>query len=212
MRLNIISSLESVNAVISVDLLNQSLLPAIVDLAEDSKWRVRQAIIEHIPMLAKQLGKDYFGEKLNSLCMSWLDDDVYSVRRAATENLQKLAELFGEDWSVRIIMPKLETMRTHNNYLHRTTALYAVQVLTNVFSVALIDKAVMPFVAQMSNDAVPNVRFIAAKTLQLINQRRTSLSPNIGSEDIVALLSKLSSDPDRDVKYYATKVRFTVMK
>jgi serine/threonine-protein phosphatase 2A regulatory subunit A len=163
-------------------------------------------------MLAKQLGKDYFGEKLNSLCMNWLDDDVYSVRRAATENLQKLAELFGEDWSVRVIMPKLETMRTHNNYLHRTTALYAIQVLATVFSVVSIDKVIIPFVAQMSSDPVPNVRFIAAKTLELIVQRRSSLSPNIGSEDIVALLSKLASDPDRDVKYYATKVGSTILK
>jgi hypothetical protein len=39
-----------------VDLLSQSLLPAIVDLAEDNKWRVRLAIIEHIPVLAQQLG------------------------------------------------------------------------------------------------------------------------------------------------------------
>lgn len=41
---------------IGVELLSQSLLPAIVDLAEDSKWRVRMAIIEHIPLLAQQLG------------------------------------------------------------------------------------------------------------------------------------------------------------
>jgi serine/threonine-protein phosphatase 2A regulatory subunit A len=38
-RLNLISSLESLNKVIGVDLLSQSLLPAIVDLAQDGKWR-----------------------------------------------------------------------------------------------------------------------------------------------------------------------------
>ena len=38
-RLNLISSLESLNEVIGVDLLSQSLLPAIVDLAQDGKWR-----------------------------------------------------------------------------------------------------------------------------------------------------------------------------
>jgi hypothetical protein len=32
--------------------LSQSLLPAIVELAEDSKWRVRLAIIEYMPLLA----------------------------------------------------------------------------------------------------------------------------------------------------------------
>jgi HEAT repeat. len=38
-RLNVISSLGSLNEVIGVGLLSQSLLPAILDLASDSKWR-----------------------------------------------------------------------------------------------------------------------------------------------------------------------------
>lgn len=54
--------------------LSQSLLPAIVELAEDSKWRVRLAIIEYMPLLAGQLGVEFFDEKLNTLCMTWLVD------------------------------------------------------------------------------------------------------------------------------------------
>ena len=38
-RLNVISSLGALNEVIGVDLLSQSLFPAIIDLAEDGKWR-----------------------------------------------------------------------------------------------------------------------------------------------------------------------------
>lgn len=41
--------------VIGVEMLSQSLLPAIVELAEDRQWRVRLAIIEYIPLLADQL-------------------------------------------------------------------------------------------------------------------------------------------------------------
>lgn len=40
---------------IGVQQLSQSLLPAIVDLAEDGKWRVRLAIIEYMPLLAAQM-------------------------------------------------------------------------------------------------------------------------------------------------------------
>jgi serine/threonine-protein phosphatase 2A regulatory subunit A len=39
-RLNVISSLGALNEVIGVDLLSQSLFPAIIDLAEDGKWRL----------------------------------------------------------------------------------------------------------------------------------------------------------------------------
>ena len=90
----------------------QSLLPAIVELAEDTKWRVRLAIIEYMPLLAGmlpilakwntlfsyctwpfhpgQLGVEFFDEKLSALCMTWLIDHVYAIREAATNNLKKL--------------------------------------------------------------------------------------------------------------------------
>ena len=55
-RLNIISNLDCVNEVIGIQQLSQSLLPAIVELAEDTKWRVRLAIIEYMPLLA---GKNF---------------------------------------------------------------------------------------------------------------------------------------------------------
>ena len=85
-------------AVIGIELLSQSLLPAIVQLAEDKQWRVRLAIIEYVPLLAAQLGVKFFDEKLNNLCMSWLGDTVFSIREASTKNLKKLTEVFGVDW------------------------------------------------------------------------------------------------------------------
>jgi len=45
----------SFDQVIGVKQLSQSILPAIVELAEDPKWRVRLAIIEYMPLLAGQL-------------------------------------------------------------------------------------------------------------------------------------------------------------
>lgn len=67
--------------VIGIDLLSQSLLPAIVELAEDRHWRVRLAIIEYIPLLASQLGVGFFDDKLGSLCMQWLNDKVCAAMR-----------------------------------------------------------------------------------------------------------------------------------
>ena len=60
-------------------MLSQSLLPAIVELAEDRHWRVRLAIIEYIPLLASQLGIGFFDDKLGALCMQWLEDKVCSI-------------------------------------------------------------------------------------------------------------------------------------
>ena len=217
-RLNIISNLDAMSSVVSVDLLSQSLLPAIVDLAEDGKWRVRLAIIDLIPVLAKYLGQEYFGEKLSALCMSWLDDGVHSIRRAATENLMRLTELFGEAWAVDHIIPRIERMQKHQNYLHRTTALYVLQVVVKCLSLNVINKRVLPLIVLMASDPVPNIRFIAAKSFQIVSGRCQSLrttsggstvkagNANIGAtvDEISFVLTKMLLDPDRDVKFYAS--------
>ena len=74
---------------------------------QDKKWRVRFAIIERIPVLAKQLvrhspklscrfaplicpltgpqGVEFFNRKLNNLCMDWLSDNIFSVRGTGRE-------------------------------------------------------------------------------------------------------------------------------
>ena len=146
-RLHIISKLELVNqgkfnaeqltagpgslltaSVIGIDLLSQSLLPAIVTLAEDKQWRVRLAIIEYIPLLASQLGVKFFDEKLSALCMGWLGDTVFSIREAATHNLKKLTEVFGVEWASEAIIPKVMAMGNHPNYLYRMTTCFAISV------------------------------------------------------------------------------------
>jgi hypothetical protein len=119
--------------VIGVELLSESLLPAIVELAEDKSWRVRQAIIEYIPLLANQLGKPFFDDQLGNLCMSWLGDTVFSIREAATVNLKKLTEVFGVDWARMAIVPKVMGMGTHPNYLYRMTTVQAITVRLPIF-------------------------------------------------------------------------------
>jgi serine/threonine-protein phosphatase 2A regulatory subunit A len=60
-----------VNQVIGIELLAQSLLPAIEELAEDKHWRVRLAILEHIPLLANQLGAEFFQVWVQHQC-AWM--------------------------------------------------------------------------------------------------------------------------------------------
>jgi len=119
--------------VIGIELLSQSLLPAIVQLAEDKQWRVRLAIIEYIPLLASQLGVKFFDEKLAALCMGWLGDTVFSIREAATHNLKKLTEVFGVEWANEAIIPKVMAMGAHPNYLYRMTTCFAITVCFHDF-------------------------------------------------------------------------------
>lgn len=122
--MNIISNLESVNEVIGIRQLSTSLLPAIVELAEDTKWRVRLAIIEYMPLLAGQLGVSFFDEKLNSLCMQWLVDHVFAIREAAVTNLRKLVEKFGTDWAQQTVIPKVSNNSFLNVFVSCIDALF----------------------------------------------------------------------------------------
>lgn len=99
-----------------------------MELAEDKQWRVRQAIIEYIPLLATQLGVEFFDEQLSNLCMSWLSDAVFSIREAATVNLRKLTEVFGVPWAKEAIIPKVLEKAEKPNYLDRMTTVFAITV------------------------------------------------------------------------------------
>jgi serine/threonine-protein phosphatase 2A regulatory subunit A len=155
-------------------------------------------------MLGKQLGVEFFNEKLSSMCMGWLSDDVYSIRKAAAENLKRLTELFGHDWCREQIIPKIEKMQSSASFSQRLTALYAVQVLISSLSVKIVETSLLPLVAAMSADSVANIRFTVAKTIQVavpVLRAKDTLASSAS-----AILLKLSSDPDRDVRFYSTKV------
>lgn len=92
-RLNIISKLDKVNSTIGIELLSQSLLPAIVELSEDKQWRVRLAIIDFLPLLAKQLGQQFFDDKLLPMCMAWLNDPIFAIREVGLRSMLHMFDL-----------------------------------------------------------------------------------------------------------------------
>lgn len=147
---------------IGIDLLSQSLLPAIVELAEDKQWRVRQAIIEYIPLLANQLGVDFFDEQLSNLCMSWLGDTVFSIREAATVNLKKLTDVFGVQWARNTIIPKVLQMGVHPNYLYRMTTIFAITVSIAILQNEMRWLIIAPFLRQWHHHSIQKPSAIAS--------------------------------------------------
>ncbi|GMF65037.1 unnamed protein product [Phytophthora lilii] len=113
-------------------------------------WRIRLAIIEYIPLLAAQLGRDYFEEQLSELCMSWLVDNVFSIREAATINLKNLTEHFGVDWARTSVVPRILAMHSNANYLHRLTSLHAVKVLCEAMTPETIQTLLIPLVVELA--------------------------------------------------------------
>ncbi|POM70079.1 Protein phosphatase 2, partial [Phytophthora palmivora] len=192
--------------VIGIELLSQSLLPAIVHLAEDRQWRIRLAIIEYIPLLAAQLGRDYFEEQLSELCMAWLVDNVYSIREAATINLKNLTERFGADWARTSVVPRISTMHSNANFLHRLTSLYAVKVLC-AMTPETIQTLLIPLVVELAQDPVPNIRFNVAKTLEVLGPK---VDAEVCTNTVTPCLTALLQDGDADVVFFAQRALSTL--
>jgi serine/threonine-protein phosphatase 2A regulatory subunit A len=194
-------------SVIGIDLLSQSLLPAIVELAEDKQWRVRQAIIEYIPLLANQLGVEFFDEQLSNLCMSWLGDTVFSIREAATVNLRKLTDVFGVEWARNTIIPKVLQMGAHPNYLYRMTTLFAITTMAPSLNTSVIADSVLETVLPMVQDPIPNIRFNVAKSFAVLSKVLSESAEGraVIKRKIVPSLEKLKEDQDADVRFFAHK-------
>ena len=66
----------------------------------------------------------------------------------------------------------------------------------------MLGGAMLPLVLQMAIDAVPNVRFNAAKTLQQIAPLLDSVAVQ---ERVKPCLATMSEDPDQDVSFFASQ-------
>jgi len=201
-RLNIISTLHEASTVLGAEQLSHSLLPAITDLAQDRQWRVRMAIIEYMPLLAAQLGAAFFDDKLSAMCIGWLRDCVYAIREAAITNLRKLIDVFGVEWGLQHVVPQVLEAHTHTNYLYRMTVLYAIVSMAPAVGPTVVASTLLPMTLHLANDAVPNVRFNAAKTLR---QLTPMIEPGLLIERVKPCLTTLADDPDADVSYFAVQ-------
>jgi serine/threonine-protein phosphatase 2A regulatory subunit A len=70
-----------------------------------------------------------FMEQLFPLCVNCLTDDVYSIREAASALMNRLYIIYkGSDFE-KILLEKLNEMKTSSNYLIRNTVLFAIKVI-----------------------------------------------------------------------------------
>jgi serine/threonine-protein phosphatase 2A regulatory subunit A len=106
--------------------------------------------VEQFPILAKQLGEQFFNDKLNPICITWLNDSIYSIREAAINNLKQLTEIFGVTWAQKYMLPKLLSLHVESNYLHRLTPLFGMAALAPVLNAETIKKFFIPVMVTLS--------------------------------------------------------------
>ena len=94
------------------------------------------------------------------------------------------------------------SMARDQNYLHRMTCLFGINVLAEACGPEITATMMLPIVLGMATDNVANVRFNVAKTLARITP---ILDASVTQSQIKPCLEKLNSDSDFDVRYYASE-------
>jgi len=205
-RLNVISKLETVNTVIGgVELLSQSLLPAVEDLAKDKKWRIRLAILKYIPLLARKLGPSLFEKELRDQCIQWLKDSVWSIRIAAAENLKQITAIFEAKWTSTHFIPEVKALAEDKKPGHRLSAVYVINHLCEVMGETACAAELVPMALALAKDSVPNIRFTAAKALA--NMAKYVTKKVVAEEISPELERMIQKDEDGDVVYFAKEAR-----
>ena len=192
-------------------LLEESIIPSIIELVLNNDWRVRLGIIEKFPLLTKQFSKKFFNDKLFELCLASLEDSVYEIRFASAQNLFKISNHFNNiennnyKWTKDILIPKLINMvKESNHYLHRIIYLLSFQYLSESLKINNNNILIDEIIYYLKNDKVPNVRFKCAQIIIfLINNNLINKKYYIKLKDIFNYL--ILNDNDSDVIYFSKK-------
>eukprot|EP00439_Symbiodinium_sp_Y106_P040114 s471_g4.t3 len=123
---------------------------------------------------------------------------------AFAASFNRLSRELGQRWSEINIMPELQALVEHKNYLYRISAILSARSLSEVVGSDFIDTHLVPLVARMANDPVPNVRFNAAKTIKAMHEV-CMWRPQNFKDKLVPCLYKMLADEDPDVKFFAQK-------
>ena len=197
-RLEIIRELSILVQVVGMDkLLSNALLPALHALISDPQWRVRQAVVGHIPSLATFLTPDTFDAQLMPLLRQCLSDPVWAVRDQTSDILHTL---YDHTWRLNSLLPLLNSQSTHPNYLYRITVLSLVERLPHPMFMNLL--------RLLGTDPIPNVRIAAARSiLHLLPVLQSSTDPDTKQHLTIIsdLLNSLTRDSDKDVRWQATQ-------
>lgn len=201
-RMSVVPSLGTLNDVVGADLINEQIIPEVVALAEDPQWRVRLAVCEQIPGLAKSLGKSVFNDRLKAVCLGWLEDNVYAIRQNAGKCINEVIKVLGASWVTSSLVPKINEMannKEHETYLSRLTALFLLQHCAESLDKDVVSKSALPLVLKLCNDNVPNVRFNACRTVELLAPKLDSSA----ASNVKPVLNGLVKDSDADVRFYS---------
>ncbi|XQJ30837.1 serine/threonine protein phosphatase 2A regulatory subunit, putative [Leishmania guyanensis] len=194
-RLALVSGFNSMGNTPEAKELAPSLVPVVINLAADSKWRVREVVVTQVPYVITSLGRN--AEQVLQVCIIRLTDRVAAIRDAAVQSCCKLVAEHGSNWAASKLLPQVLSLVTDPNYLHRVALCHLYAGLANVaaFDTTACESAVWPQLVTLHKDPVPNVRLNVAKAIMALSR-----ADKIPARLTKPVLRSLSEDAEVDVR------------
>ena len=80
----------------------------------------------------------------------------------------ELSKIFGAFWASRFAVPKLMSLHTDPNYLHRQTPLFGMAALAPVVNADIVRRQFVPVIIVLAQDRVANIRMNVSKSMQAL--------------------------------------------
>lgn len=202
----------------------KNILPMMVEISKDSKWRIRFTLCEKLNVICDNLDLEIFKKNFLNLLTLFFMDHAYEIRKMTIEIFNKFLEKDLEE-NKNIIWEKIKTSLLSNNYILRIEGLKAIDALKHHFyksvrnsnlsnfsssnsigNESFLKKDIIPFVLLLKDDKVPNVRFNIVQMLKnivLFFKEKESVVNNDTSNKIKNVINSFTTDEDNDVKFFA---------
>ena len=201
-RMVIIKNLDKLNEVVNIDNFVQGIIPSLVEISDNNKWRVRAQVEETVPVFARIVNRKLFLDIIMPICIKWLTDPVYAIRQRACKIMKRLYDIFkGEDFEKKLLN-KISSMAKSDSYLLRITVVILIrEFLIDEYELDFMEKKLFPYISKLSDDKIPNVR----QACSVVIKKLVRLSKN---KDVVkeckSIIDELKKDKDLEVVYAIT--------
>ena len=201
-RINLINNISQLSKIVESKIILEKIIPSIVEISGKKSWRVRNKIINIIPILSTDLfDQTIFMKNILPICLNYLTDHVFAIREAGCK---LLTNIFKDVKNVELenkLIEKLNEMVNSSNYLIRNTCVifikFFIEKINDNIYFDFFEKKLIQIVFRLVVDKISNVRITCAIIFNKV--KKYNFKDRNINEKIKKCIEILQNDEDKDV-------------
>ena len=201
-RINLINNISQLSKIIDTNIILEKIIPSIVEISENKSWRVRNKIINIIPILSTKLfNQQIFMKDILPICLNYLTDHVFAIREGGCKLIANIYKDIKNSELENKLIEKMNEMSNSPNYLIRNTCgifiKNFIEKINDKIYFDFFEKRILQIVFKLSVDKISNVRITCAIIFNKI--KNCNFKDRNNKEKINKCIEILKKDEDKDV-------------